>query len=54
MAKEANNAYLEDRELLREQIKLLAEKSKSCTHEELAKISDAMINIYAILHEPRY
>lgn len=48
----ANNPAVEDRELLREQLKLLAEKSKSYSGEKLAKISDAMVSIYAILHEP--
>lgn len=42
-----------DKGLLREQLELLAEKSKSenCTADELAKLSEQMGNLYFILRQ---
>ena len=42
---------IENRKLLREQLKLLAEKSKSkdCSVDELIALSEGMVKIYEIL-----
>jgi hypothetical protein len=40
-----------DKELLREQLELLAERSKECPDEELPKLSSAMVDIYKVLSE---
>lgn len=46
------NTYAEERELLRRQLKLLAEKSKDCySAKDIAIISEQMVNIYRALIE---
>ena len=42
----------EERELLHNQLKLLAEQSKGCMQMELAALSEQMVSIYSVLHNP--
>lgn len=46
----SNNTYIEEKELLHEQMKLLAEQSKGCQPHELAELSEQMVAIYSVLH----
>lgn len=41
-----------EKELLRNQLELLAESSKKCSYSELAALSEQMVKIYAILNNP--
>lgn len=41
-----------EKELLRNQLDLLAESSKNCSYSELAALSEQMVKIYAILNNP--
>lgn len=41
--------YCERKDLLHEQLKLLAEQSKRCEPQDLAAISEQMIAIYSVL-----
>ena len=41
-----------EKELLRNQLDLLAESSKKCSYSELASLSEQMVKIYAILNNP--
>lgn len=45
-----NEPIAEERELLRKQLELLAEKSKQCSNEELIGLSNVMVSIYATLN----
>lgn len=38
-----------EKELLRQQLELLAERSKNCDEKNLAVISNAMVAIYSVL-----
>ncbi len=44
------NTFEEERKLLHEQFKLLAEKSADCSAEELIKISQQMTAIHSVLY----
>ncbi len=44
------NAYVEERELLHQQLQLLAEQSKGCLPMELAELSAQMSAIYLALN----
>ena len=41
---------IEDKEILRKQLQLLAERSKSATEDEIPKLSVAMKDIYEVLY----
>lgn len=46
------NVFAEERELLHEQLKLLAEQSKkSCSVESLSILSEQMVNVYKALNK---
>lgn len=42
--------FLEDSELLRNQLKLLAEKSIHCSEQFISEYSEQMVKIFTVLH----
>ncbi|WP_313583963.1 hypothetical protein [Lacrimispora sp.] len=44
------NIFLEDSELLRNQLKLLAEKSAHCPDQFISEYSEQMVKIFTVLH----
>lgn len=48
------NIFSQERQLLHEQLKLLAEQSGKCSAENLAALSEQMVAIYSVLHSPNF
>ena len=46
---EKNISEMTEKEILREQMELLAERSKSCVDDCLADITNSMLGIYSVL-----
>lgn len=43
-------SFADERNMLHEQLQLLAEHSKKCSASELAELSAQMVAIYSVLH----
>lgn len=54
MEEKKTNAFTEEKELLRQQLRLLAKQSKTAYEKDLAELSDSMCKVYKLLFQTEF